>query len=127
VHLPHLESPSTALLLQPPHARAALAAAKFAPQRGLARQISGRAVDWRKRVASLPHSLRTANQNVNFVLPILVLAIPVLAIVLIAICSGRRLSGSCGALGPDGKCARCGVAQPDVERLRAQVDGRSCP
>ncbi|HEU4418253.1 MAG TPA: hypothetical protein VFT55_04900 [Planctomycetota bacterium] len=40
-------------------------------------------------------------------LPILVFTIPVLAIVFLAL-GGRRLSGSCGAMSPDGSCQRCG-------------------
>jgi hypothetical protein len=43
----------------------------------------------------------------NFLLPILVFSVPVLAVVVLAL-SGRRLSGSCGGVGPDGSCSRCG-------------------
>jgi len=64
---------------------------------------------------------------VNVLLPILVLAVPILVIVSIAIVGGRRLSGSCGGVGPEGKCARCGATAPEIERRRAEDDGRSCP
>jgi len=45
----------------------------------------------------------------DFLLPILVFSVPVLAIVVLAL-SGRRLSGSCGGAGPDGRCRTCGKA-----------------
>jgi len=46
--------------------------------------------------------------NVSTVLlPILVITVPVLAIVFLAL-AGRRLSGSCGGMSPDGSCQRCG-------------------
>jgi hypothetical protein len=38
---------------------------------------------------------------------LLVFSVPILAIVVLAI-SGRRLSGSCGGMSPDGSCSRCG-------------------
>jgi hypothetical protein len=44
----------------------------------------------------------------DFLLPILFLAIPVFAIVVLAVAFGRRLSGSCGGVGTDGRCSRCG-------------------
>ncbi|MBX3462292.1 MAG: hypothetical protein KF830_03920 [Planctomycetes bacterium] len=40
-------------------------------------------------------------------LPLIVFSVPVLAIVLFAL-AGRRLSGSCGGVGADGSCSRCG-------------------
>ena len=50
----------------------------------------------------------------SFLLPILVITVPVLAIVLLAV-GGRRLSGSCGGMSPDGSCQRCGKAAGDQE------------
>ena len=50
----------------------------------------------------------------NVLLPILVFTVPVLAIVLLAL-GGRRLSGSCGGVGPDGSCKRCGRTAADGE------------
>jgi hypothetical protein len=44
---------------------------------------------------------------VSFLVPIVVFTVPVLAIVALAL-AGRRLSGSCGGVGPDGSCQRCG-------------------
>jgi len=44
----------------------------------------------------------------EFLLPILVFLVPVLAIVALALFFGRRLSGSCGGVGADGTCTRCG-------------------
>jgi len=49
----------------------------------------------------------------NFLIPILVFTIPVIAIVLLALL-GRRLSGSCGGSG-DGSCSRCGRPAGTVE------------
>jgi hypothetical protein len=46
-------------------------------------------------------------------LPILVFTVPVLAIVLLAL-GGRRLSGSCGGMNPDGSCQRCGKTGGDA-------------
>jgi len=53
---------------------------------------------------------------VSFLLPILVFSVPVLAIVVLAV-GGRRLSGSCGGMSPDGNCQRCGKTadQPAAE------------
>jgi hypothetical protein len=50
----------------------------------------------------------------SILLPIVVLSVPVLAIVVLAI-GGRRLSGSCGGMSPDGSCRRCGKASADPE------------
>jgi hypothetical protein len=44
----------------------------------------------------------------QYLLPILVLTVPVLAIVVLALAFGRRLGGSCGGVGADGRCTRCG-------------------
>ncbi|MGE3172999.1 MAG: hypothetical protein AB7O97_10280 [Planctomycetota bacterium] len=43
----------------------------------------------------------------DYLLPILVFTVPVLAVVFLAL-SGRRLKGSCGGVGADGSCTRCG-------------------
>jgi hypothetical protein len=45
----------------------------------------------------------------SVLLPILIATVPVLGIALLAI-AGRRLSGSCGGVGADGSCQRCGKA-----------------
>ena len=50
----------------------------------------------------------------EFLLPILVLLVPVLAVVALALFFGRRLSGSCGGVGPDGTCARCGKPAAEI-------------
>jgi hypothetical protein len=50
----------------------------------------------------------------EFLLPILVLLVPVLAVVALALFFGRRLSGSCGGVGPDGTCARCGKPATEI-------------
>lgn len=44
----------------------------------------------------------------QFLLPIVLFTVPVLVIVLLATAFGRRLRGSCGGVGPDGSCSRCG-------------------
>lgn len=61
----------------------------------------------------------------TFLLPLLVVALPILAIVLLAVAGKRRLSGSCGGVGADGSCVRCGKPATDVDKLRAE--GQSCP
>ena len=60
----------------------------------------------------------------QFLLPILVLSVPVLAVVVLALAFGRRLSGSCGGVGADGNCARCG--RPAVEMPRKTGGTESC-
>ena len=54
-------------------------------------------------------------------LPILVFSVPVLAVVLLAL-GGRRLSGSCGGMNPDGSCQRCGKAGGE----NAPASGGAC-
>jgi len=46
---------------------------------------------------------------ITVLLPIVVFTVPVLAIVFLAL-GGKRLSGSCGGMSPDGSCQRCGKA-----------------
>jgi hypothetical protein len=58
----------------------------------------------------------------DFLLPILVFTVPVLGIVVLAL-TGRRLKGSCGGVGPDGSCARCGKPA-DAMPLPGE---RNCP
>jgi len=57
----------------------------------------------------------------EFLLPILVFLVPVLAVVALALFFGRRLSGSCGGVGADGSCARCG--KPAAEMPNPNLDG----
>lgn len=59
----------------------------------------------------------------NFLLPILVFSVPVLAVVFLAL-GGRRLSGSCGGTNPDGSCTRCGKPK---DAMAANGDARGCP
>ncbi len=59
----------------------------------------------------------------QFLLPILLFLVPVLAVVLLATKFGRQLKGSCGGVGADGRCTRCGKPAADVPPAR---DG-SCP
>lgn len=56
----------------------------------------------------------------SVLLPILVISVPVLAIVALAL-GGRRLSGSCGGMSPDGSCQRCGKTADQPET------GEPCP
>ena len=46
---------------------------------------------------------------VSYLLPVLVITVPVAAIALFAL-GGRSLSGSCGGVNPDGSCSRFGKA-----------------
>lgn len=57
-------------------------------------------------------------------MPILVFTIPVVAVVLLAL-GGRRLSGSCGGVGPDGSCGRCGKSA--AARVAEGRNGEGCP
>ena len=59
----------------------------------------------------------------QYLLPILVFSVPVLAVVFLAL-SGRRLSGSCGATRPDGSCGRCGKA---ADAMPTPGDRHGCP
>ncbi|MBK8978396.1 MAG: hypothetical protein IPM29_21045 [Planctomycetes bacterium] len=58
----------------------------------------------------------------DFLLPILLFMVPVLAVVLLATAFGRRLRGSCGGVGSDGSCTRCG--KPAVERDAEAATGQ---
>lgn len=60
----------------------------------------------------------------DYVLPVLILTVPVLAVVLLAVAFGRRLSGSCGGVGPDGRCSRCG--RPAAEMPAQEGRPESC-
>ena len=54
----------------------------------------------------------------DFVLPILMMAVPVFLIVTLALLFGRRLSGSCGGMA-DGTCSKCGRSGDEVNEHRA--------
>ena len=58
-------------------------------------------------------------------LPVLIMAVPVMVIVLLALVSGRKLSGSCGGVGPDGACTRCGKPADQIAADRRS--GEACP
>jgi hypothetical protein len=45
---------------------------------------------------------------VFYLLPILVLLVPVMAVVFLALRFDRKLAGSCGGVGADGRCTKCG-------------------
>jgi hypothetical protein len=70
-----------------------------------------------------PHILILEPIVSEILLPILVFTVPILAIVFLAL-SGRKLSGSCGGVGPDGRCARCGKA---ADAMPGAHDRQSCP
>lgn len=44
----------------------------------------------------------------DFLIPILVFSVPVMAVVVLALVTGKKLKGSCGGVSPDGKCSVCG-------------------
>ena len=58
----------------------------------------------------------------EFLIPVLALSLPVLVIVALAVFFNRRLSGSCGGVGADGKCSRCGIPAAEMPN----GPGRSC-
>lgn len=53
-------------------------------------------------------------KTVSFLLPVLVITVPVVAIALLAM-KGKSLAGSCGGMNPDGSCSRCGKAAGEPE------------
>ena len=62
----------------------------------------------------------------DLIVPVLGMAIPVLVVVSLAVLFGRKLSGSCGGVGADGKCSRCGKPEAEMPGP-ATGGGRSCP
>jgi len=78
-------------------------------------------VESRPTLASLSTRLAAQFAVFEFLLPILVFLLPVLAVVAVALFCGRRLSGSCGGVGADGTCARCG--RPAAEIVPPGSDG----
>ena len=63
----------------------------------------------------------------EFLLPILVFLLPVLAVVALALFFGRRLRGSCGAVGQDGTCVRCGKPAAEIPKLEERARSGTCP
>ena len=64
----------------------------------------------------------------EFLVPILVFAVPVLTVVSVALLTGRFLKGSCGGMSPDGSCPRCGkpaAEMADVAGMSARERGGS--
>jgi hypothetical protein len=61
----------------------------------------------------------------ELLLPVLLVTAPVLLVVALAILFGRRLTGSCGGVGPDGSCSRCG--KPAAEMPAARGERERCP
>jgi hypothetical protein len=62
----------------------------------------------------------------EFLLPILVFLVPVLAVVALALLFGRRLGGSCGGVGPDGTCVRCGKPAAEIPKLASRDGSETC-
>ncbi len=62
----------------------------------------------------------------DFLIPILVFAVPVMAVVTVALLSGRRLQGSCGGVGPDGSCPRCGKPAAEMQTEQGQGGSGTC-
>ncbi|MCB9870499.1 MAG: hypothetical protein H6837_11630 [Planctomycetes bacterium] len=50
----------------------------------------------------------------EILVPVLIFVIPVMAVVVLTLVSGRRLQGSCGGVGPDGSCTRCGKPAAEI-------------
>ena len=57
----------------------------------------------------------------DFLLPIMVFSLPVFAIVGLAM-AGKKLSKSCGGVGPDGGCRRCGEPPAGCPQPRNGAD-----
>lgn len=62
----------------------------------------------------------------SVLLPILVFTVPVLAIVFLAM-GGKRLSGSCGGMNPDGSCKRCGKPANAADGAGSDAGGSCSP
>ena len=80
------------------------------------------AVESAPRMANLCRPTRFAPgiPVTTVLLPVLVFAIPVLAIVFLVV-SGRGLSGSCDAMKPDGSCHRCGRSAVEIDATQRRV------
>ena len=59
----------------------------------------------------------------DYLLPIVLFALPVFAVVALTVGRGTELKGSCGGVGADGKCSRCG--KPAVEMPTRKTE--PCP
>ncbi|MHC5066310.1 MAG: hypothetical protein ACYTG5_20315 [Planctomycetota bacterium] len=53
------------------------------------------------------------------------MSLPVLLVTLLAVKFGRKLAGSCGGIGADGMCTRCG--KPAAEMPTEDRNSQSCP
>ena len=63
----------------------------------------------------------------EFLLPILVFLVPVLAVVALALFFVLRLRGSCGGVGQDGRCVRCGKPAAEIPKLEDRGRSSTCP
>ena len=67
------------------------------------------------------------NMMSDLILPVLAMAAPVLIVAALALLSGRSLSGSCGGIGSDGKCSRCGKSAAGASgNARGEGVGDAC-
>ena len=81
-------------------------------------------LDSARAVATVLRPLLSRVRTVSdFLLPVLVFSIPVLAVVFLAL-GGKALKGSCGGVGPGGDCGRCGKS---ADAIPAPGERGACP
>jgi hypothetical protein len=79
------------------------------------------AVENAARIANLVDPLEPLELPVTTVfLPVLFFAVPVFAIVFLAV-RGRGSSGACDAMLPDGSCRRCGRPAVEIDATQRRV------
>ncbi|MCA8941933.1 MAG: hypothetical protein KDB80_05170 [Planctomycetes bacterium] len=57
---------------------------------------------------------------IDYLLPILLFALPVFAVVALTAGRGKELKGSCGGVGADGKCSRCGKPAAEIPARKSE-------
>ena len=61
---------------------------------------------------------------IDYLLPIVLFLLPVMLVIALTAGRGKELSGSCGGVGPDGRCGRCG--KPAAEIPARKSDSEPC-
>jgi len=63
----------------------------------------------------------------DLLLAVAAFTVPVLVLVGLSLLFRKRLSGTCGTLGPDGRCGACGRGPDEMAQARTAQGDRSCP
>lgn len=73
---------------------------------------------------------------ISYLLPVALILVPVAAMILLTAGRGKELKGSCGGVGNDGKCSRCGKPAAEMPGAlgvaglpgsRNRADAEPCP